>query len=48
MMRPIDKIETLEKNLGKDKEVVVKALMFKIDSEGLYIFGKKIWRRIKK
>ena len=43
-MRPIDKIETLEKNLGKDKEVVVKALVFKIDSEGISIFGKKIWR----
>ncbi len=41
-----DKLEKLEKNLGKNKEVVVKALILKVDSEGLYIFGKKIlqWR----
>lgn len=38
-----DKLEQLEKNLGKNKEVVIKSLIFKVDSEGISIFGKKIW-----
>ncbi len=42
-----DKLEQLEKDLGKNQEKVVKVKgVIKLDSEGLYIFGKKIlqWR----
>jgi len=48
MMRPIDKIETLEKNLGKDKEVVVKSTILKISTNEVKLFGITVWRRKKK
>ncbi len=43
----MDKLEQLEKNLGKNQEKVIKVKeVIKLDSEGLYIFGKRIlkWR----
>ncbi len=43
----MDKLEQLERNLDKNKEKVVKIKgVIKLDSEGLYIFGKRIlkWR----
>jgi len=40
-----DKMEQLEKNLGKNQEKVVKVKgVIKVDSEGLYLFGKQIWK----
>lgn len=40
-----DKLEQLEKNLDKDKEKVIKVKrIIKIDCDGLYLFGKKIFQ----
>ena len=45
----MDKLEKVEKKLGKNKEKIIKGMVFGIAIDGVYLFGKRILKwRIKK
>lgn len=43
-----DKLEELEKELGKNKEKVIKGVILKVSTDEVKLFGITIWRFKKK